>query len=76
MNVPSLILAVLGVSAMAGLITAYYKRSEGKETIDLLKSNNDALKESLKIKRDRITYLQGVVDEKDRLISRLSRDKS
>lgn len=75
MDIPSIILAILGIAVAAGVVTAYFKRSEGKETIDLLKANNDALKESLKIKRDRITYLQGVIDEKDRLISRLT-DKS
>lgn len=69
-----ILLTLLGVAAAAGVVTAYYRRSEGKETIELLRANNDALKESLKIKRDRITYLQGALDEKDRLIARITKD--
>lgn len=76
MNVASAILAILGVAAVAGVLTAYYKRSEGKETISLLETNVQAYKDSEKLKDQRIAYLEGQLVIKDETIKRLLNDKS
>lgn len=73
MQLPEIILAVIAVAVAAGGVTAYYKRSEGQETISLLQANNAALKESLSIKNQRITYLEAQVYEKDQVINKLAK---
>lgn len=72
MDLPTIILAILAVAVAAGGVTAYYRRSEGKETIDLLQVNNSALKDENSTLKNRVIYLQGVIDEKDRVISKLT----
>lgn len=71
MNYPTIILAILGMAAMAGGVTAYYKRSEGQETISLLQANIQAYKDSEKLKDSRIAYLEGQLIVKDETIKRL-----
>lgn len=73
MNYPAVILAVLGIAAAAGVLTAYYRRSEGKETISLLETNIQAYKDSEKLKDARIAYLQGQLVSKDETIDNLNR---
>lgn len=72
MNYPAIILAVLGIAAAAGVLTAYYRRSEGKETISLLETNITAYKDSEKLKDARIAYLQGQLVSKDETINNLN----
>lgn len=72
MDLPSIILAVLGIAAAAGVLTAYYRRSEGKETISLLETNITAYKDSEKLKDARIAYLQGQLVSKDETINNLN----
>lgn len=72
MDYPTVILAVLGIAAAAGVLTAYYRRSEGKETISLLETNITAYKDSEKLKDARIAYLQGQLVSKDETINNLN----
>lgn len=74
MELPSIILATLGIAAAAGVLTAYYRRSEGKETISLLETNITAYKDSEKLKDQRIAYLEGQLVTKDETIKRLLSD--
>jgi len=74
MDLPATLLAIIGVAAAAGLITAYYKRSEGRETITLLEANNSALKEAIQLKDTKIVSLQAQLQTKDDVIERLVRD--
>lgn len=72
MNVPELILAIIGLAVAAGATTAYYNRSRGKETISLLQTNIQAYKDSEKLKDQRIAYLEGQVYSKEQTIKKLS----
>lgn len=72
MNLPTIILAILGIAAAAGVLTAYYRRSEGKETISLLETNIQAYKDSERLKDGRISYLQGQLVSKDETINNLN----
>lgn len=72
MDYPTIILATLGIAAAAGFLTAYYRRSEGKETISLLETNITAYKDSEKLKDARIAYLQGQLVAKDETINNLN----
>lgn len=72
MELPSVILAILAIAAIAGLVTAYFKRSAGKESNSLLQSNIDAYKDAIKLKDERIAYLEGQVYSKDQTIQKLS----
>lgn len=74
MNYATVILAVLGIAAAAGVLTAYYRRSEGKETERLLLVNVQAYKDSEKLKDQRIAYLEGQIYTKDETIKRLIND--
>lgn len=74
MDLPEVILAVIGVVAAAGLVTAYYKRSEGTESVRLLQTNVQAYKDAEKLKDQKITYLEAQVYEKDQIIKRLTSD--
>lgn len=71
MNLPTLILAVLGIAAAAGGLTAWYKRSEGTGTIKLLETNISAYKDSERLKDQRIAYLEGQLVIKDETIKRI-----
>lgn len=71
MNYISIILAALTIAALAGGVTAYFKRSAGKETIELLQTNIDAYKDAEKLKDQRIAYLEGQLVIKDETIKRL-----
>lgn len=75
MELPSLILTVLGIAAAAGAATAYFKRSAGKESNSLLMNNIEAYKDAIKLKDEQITYLKGQVYSKDQTIEKLSRKK-
>lgn len=74
MQLPSIILAILGIAAASGVITAYYRRSEGQETIKLLQINVQAYKDAEKLKDARIAYLEGQLVTKDETIKRLLND--
>lgn len=71
MELPSIILAVIGVLAASGGVVAYFARSRGTETIKLLQTNIDAYKDSEKLKDARIFYLEGQLTVKDETIKRL-----
>jgi hypothetical protein len=68
MNYISIILALLGVAVAAGAVTAWFKRSAGKER---LQTNINAYKDSEKLKDQRIAYLEGQLVIKDETIKRL-----
>lgn len=74
MDVPAIILSIIGVATGAGVLTAYYRRGEGRETISLLETNIQAYKDSEKLKDSRIAYLEGQLVTKDETIKRLLRD--
>lgn len=71
MDIPQIILAILGVVVAAGGIVAYFARSRGSETIKLLQTNINAYKDSEKLKDARIFYLEGQLTVKDETIKRL-----
>lgn len=71
MDLPATIVATLAIIVAAGGITAYYKRSAGMETMQLLKTNIEAYKDSEKLKDQRIVYLEGQLVVKDETIKRL-----
>lgn len=82
MNLPALILSILGLIAAAGVVAAYFARSRGKETIDLLQTNIEAYKDSEKLKdtkilvlENRIMSLNDVIDVRDKTIERLVNGK-
>lgn len=82
MQLPEIILAVLGVIVAAGLTTAYFARSRGTETIKLLQMNIQAYKDSETLKDAKILLLQGqlaakdeVIEVRDRTIERLINGK-
>lgn len=74
MQLPIIILAVIGIIGAAAVTTAYFSRGRGKATIDLLQTNIDAYKDSEKLKDTRITYLEGQLVVKDETIKRLLSD--
>lgn len=61
MEISQVILAVLAVAVAAGGVTAYFKRSEGQGTIQLLEANVKAYQDSEKLKDARILYLEGQI---------------
>lgn len=71
MDLPTLITAIIGVAVAAGAVTAFYKRSEGQGTIDLLQTNIQAYKDAEKLKDQRIAYLEGQLVTKDETIKKL-----
>lgn len=73
MDIPELIVAIIAVAVAAGGTTAYYGRSKGKETIDLLQANINAYKDSEKLKDARIVYLEGQLVGKDETINNLNK---
>lgn len=74
MELPAEILAVLGIVAAGGALTAYFSRSRGNESIRLLELNVTAYKDSEKLKDQRIAYLEGQLFVKDETIKRLLND--
>lgn len=71
MDLPQIIIAVIGTVAAIGATIAYFARSRGSETIKLLQTNIDAYKDSEKLKDNRITYLEGQLTVKDETIKRI-----
>lgn len=59
------------VAVAAGGLAAWYKRSEGKNTIDLLKTNIEAYKTSEAQHLQQIVELQAEVKARDRTITEL-----
>lgn len=83
MNYAAIILSVLGVLAAVGAGVAYFARSRGKETIDLLQTNIEAYKDAEKLKdakilvlENRIMALNDVIDIRDKTIERLVKNGS
>lgn len=76
MTLPAVILTVLGLVAALGVIVAYFARSRGTETINLLQSNINAYKDSEKLKDARIFYLEGQLTVKDETIKRILKNGS
>lgn len=74
MDLPEVILAVIGVAVAAGGVTAYYKRSEGMGSIELLQTNIQAYQDAAKLKDQRITFLEAQAYEKDQIIKRLTNE--
>lgn len=72
MDIPTIILGVLGIAAIAGALAAWFSRSRGTETIKLLQANIDAYKDAEKLKDQRIAYLEGQVVSKDNTIQALT----
>jgi hypothetical protein len=73
MSLPTVILAIIGIIGAAGGTTAYYSRSRGKGTIDLLQTNIEAYKDAEKLKDAQIVYLKGQLVAKDDTIANLNR---
>lgn len=73
METPSIIVAAIGVIAAAGGATAWFARSRGSNTIDLLQTNIDAYKDAEKLKDARILYLQGQIVALQETIDNLNR---
>ncbi len=75
MNLPSLILTILGIAAIAGVAWAYLRASAGKTNRELLESNIEAYKDAIVLKDQEIAYWKGQAYSKDRTIEKLSRTK-
>lgn len=71
MDLPALILAILGVIATLGGTAAYFKASAGESNRKLLESNISAYKDAEKLKDARIAYLEGQLIIKDETLKRL-----
>lgn len=69
MNYPTLLLAILGLAAAGGAATAWWKRSEGTNTIDLLKTNIESYKISESQHLQRIAELEATMKSKDKALS-------
>lgn len=74
MNTASLVLTTLGIIGTLGGLAAWFSRSRGLQTINLLEKNIEAYKDSEKLKDDRIAYLEGQLLVKDETIKRLLND--
>lgn len=74
MELPTTILAILGIAAVMGAVSAYYARGRGVGTITLLQTNIQAYKDAEKLKDQRIAYLEGQLTIKDETIKRLLND--
>lgn len=75
MNEPlAITLSVLGIIGSLGGLAAWFSRSRGLQTINLLEKNIEAYKDSEKLKDDRIAYLEGQLLVKDETIKRLLSD--
>lgn len=74
MDISATILISLSTIAALGAIVAYFTRSRGMSTIDLLQKNIDAYKDHLRLKDEELTYLRGQLEIKERIIERLSND--
>lgn len=74
MNTLQIILAIIGLATSAGVMTVYYRRGGGNESIRLLQINVQAYKDSEVLKDQRIAYLEGQLVIKDEPIKRLLND--
>lgn len=71
MDYPSLILAILGLAGAGGAATAWWKRSEGQNTINLLKTNIASYETSEKQHLTEIETLKATLVERDNTIKEL-----
>jgi len=75
MTPTTILLGIVGFAAAAGGSAVFFKRGSGLETINLLKTNIEAYQEAIKLKNERITYLDGVVYSQNETIRKLSKKK-
>lgn len=75
MTPTTIVLGIIGFAAAAGASAVFFKRGSGVETINLLKTNIGAYKEAIKLKDERITYLEGIVYSQGETIKKLSESK-
>lgn len=71
MDVPEIIIAIITLAVAAGGATAFFARSRGQGTIQLLQTNIQAYKDSEKLKDQRIAYLEAQLYEKEQTIKRI-----
>lgn len=71
MNIPEIILAILGIIVASGATVAYFARSRGSETISLLQVNIQSYKDEAALKDARITALEVQLQVKDDTIKEL-----
>lgn len=69
LTIPTAILAVLGLVAAGGAATAWWKRSEGMTTINLLKTNISSYEISEKQHLLRIAELEKLLDQRDKALA-------
>ncbi len=69
MNALNLTLLILAAAAGAGGVAAYFKRGEGKATIDLLKTQIESYKDTEMRNVAQIKELQAIVITKDTTIA-------
>lgn len=73
MESATLIGGAITLVGIAGASTAWFARSRGANTINLLKTNIEAYKDSEKLKDSRISYLEGQLVAKDETIKNLNK---
>lgn len=71
MDYPSLILTILGLAAAGGAATAWWKRSEGQNTIDLLKTNIASYQITEQQQATEIATLKALIKTRDGTIAQL-----
>lgn len=71
MDIPEIIVAILGLVVAAGVTVAYFARSRGSETIRLLQVNVQSYKDESTLKDARIAALEVQLQVKDDTIKEL-----
>lgn len=74
MNFITLILGIFALAAIAGGLGAWYKRSAGKDALELAQQTISMQKEENALQARKIIALQAQLDIKDEIIERLTTD--
>lgn len=74
MDLPTVILAILGVAVSAGAVTAYYRKGMGEEQLKVSQNIIDMQKEENALLVRKNTALQAQLDVANNVIERLSKD--
>lgn len=74
LEIPAAILAMLTIASAAAGVSVWYKRSQGKDALELAQRVNSLLKQENVLLEKKTAALQAQLDVKDDIIERLARD--